>query len=84
METTAVFSTSALREFNLVPQLSKISRYKEQWIKEYITVVVSPAVVFANFHEQLEVIDLVRTTINDTIVVLFALNKNLEVRESDR
>ena len=50
-------STSALGEFNLVPQLSNIARYDEQrvnTVQGYITAGVLPAVVQANFQEQLE------------------------------
>ncbi len=50
-------STSALAEFNLVPQLSNISRYDEQrvnTVQGYITAGVLPAIVQANFQEQLE------------------------------
>lgn len=50
-------STSALGEFNLVPQLSNISRYNEQrvnTVQGYITAGVLPAVVLANFQAKLE------------------------------
>ncbi len=50
-------STSALGEFNLVPQLSNISRYDEQrvnTVQGYITAGVLPAVVQANLEKQLE------------------------------
>ncbi len=50
-------STSALGELNLVPQLSNIARYDEQrvnTVQGYITAGVLPAVVLADFQEQLE------------------------------
>ena len=50
-------STSALGEFDLLPQLSNISRYDEQRVnivQGYITAGVLPAVVQANFEKQLE------------------------------
>ncbi|MDJ0591218.1 MAG: efflux RND transporter permease subunit [Pleurocapsa sp. MO_226.B13] len=50
-------STSALGEFNLVPELANISRYNEQrvnTVQGYITAGVLPSVVLANFQERLE------------------------------
>lgn len=50
-------STSALGEFNLVPELANISRYNEQrvnTVQGYITAGVLPSVVLANFQEKLE------------------------------
>ena len=50
-------STSALGEFNLVPQLAKIARYDEQRVnivQGYITAGVLPSVIQANFESQLE------------------------------
>ncbi len=49
-------STSALGEFNLVPELANISRYNEQrvnTVQGYITAGVLPSVVLANFQEKL-------------------------------
>ena len=50
-------STSALGEFNLVPELANISRYNEQrvnTVQGYITAGVLPSVVLANFQAKLE------------------------------
>ena len=50
-------STSALGEFNLVPQLANIARYNEQrvnTVQGYITAGVLPAVVLANFQDKLK------------------------------
>ncbi|MEM8778267.1 MAG: efflux RND transporter permease subunit [Cyanobacteria bacterium P01_G01_bin.49] len=49
--------TSALGEFNLVPELANIARYDEQrvnTVQGYITAGVLPSAVLANFQEQLE------------------------------
>ena len=50
-------STSALGEFELVPELANIARYNEQrvnTVQGYITAGVLPSVVLANFQEKLE------------------------------
>ncbi len=50
-------STSALGEFDLVPELANIARYNEQrvnTVQGYITAGVLPSVVLANFQERLE------------------------------
>ena len=50
-------STSALGEFNFVPELANIARYNEQrvnTVQGFITAGVLPSVVLANFQAQLE------------------------------